>query len=55
MSMNFTMVLTENEDANGNPNPSVISNAVNNGVSLFNYTGHGDLNTCITGNFLYLI
>ena len=39
------------EDANGNPNPSVISNAVNNGVSLFNYTGHGDLNTCITGNF----
>ena len=34
-----------------NPNPSVISNAVNNGVSLFNYTGHGDLNTCITGNF----
>ena len=39
------------EDANGNPNPTIISNAVNNGVSLFNYTGHGDLNTCITGNF----
>ena len=39
------------EDANGNPNYSIISSAVNNGVSLFNYTGHGDINTCITGNY----
>lgn len=39
------------EDANGNPNSSIISSAVNNGVSLFNYTGHGDINTCITGNY----
>ena len=39
------------EDANGNPNYSIISSAVNNGISLFNYTGHGDINTCITGNY----
>ena len=34
------------EDANGNPNSSIISTAVNNGISLFNYTGHGDINSC---------
>ena len=39
------------EDANGNPNSNQISNAVNGGVALFNYTGHGDINTCITGNY----
>ena len=39
------------EDANGNPNSSQISNAVNSGVALFNYTGHGDINSCATGNF----
>ena len=39
------------EDANGNPNSNMVSNAVNAGVGLFNYTGHGDQNTCITGNF----
>lgn len=38
-------------DATGNPNASIILPAVNNGIGLFNYTGHGDLNTCITGNF----
>ena len=38
-------------DASGNPNSSVINNAVNQGITLFNYTGHGDLNTCITGNY----
>ena len=39
------------EDANGNPNSTVISNAVNAGVSLFNYTGHGDVNLCSSGNY----
>ena len=39
------------EDANGNPNSNMVSNAVNAGVGLFNYTGHGDQNTCITGNY----
>ncbi len=38
-------------DASGNPNSLMINNAVNNGITLFNYTGHGDLNTCITGNY----
>ena len=39
------------EDATGNPNYAIISPAVNDGISLFNYTGHGDQNTCITGNY----
>lgn len=39
------------EDAAGNPNSGIILPAVNNGVGLFNYTGHGDLNSCVTGNF----
>jgi gingipain R len=39
------------EDASGNPASAPILEAVNNGVGLFNYTGHGDLNTCVTGNF----
>lgn len=39
------------DDAAGNPGPSIISPAVNEGIGLFNYTGHGDENTCITGNY----
>lgn len=39
------------EDAPNNPSASSITVAVNEGVGLFNYTGHGDLTTCITGNF----
>ena len=39
------------EDANGNPNSTIISNAVNGGISLFNYTGHGDINSCSSGNY----
>lgn len=38
-------------DASGDPSASIISPAVNSGVGLFNYTGHGDLTTCITGNY----
>ena len=38
-------------DAAGNPSAAIISPAVNGGVSLFNYTGHGDQNTCITGDY----
>jgi gingipain R len=38
-------------DASGNPNSTIINAAVNDGITLFNYTGHGDLNTCITGNY----
>lgn len=39
------------EDASGNPNSGIILPAVNEGVGLFNYTGHGAQNTCVTGNF----
>ena len=39
------------EDASGSPNSTMIKNAVNEGVTLFNYTGHGDQNVCVTGNF----
>ena len=39
------------DDASGNPSSTLITPAVNNGVGLFNYTGHGDQNTCITGNY----
>lgn len=39
------------EDASGNPSSTIILPAVNDGVGLFNYTGHGDQNTCVTGNF----
>lgn len=39
------------EDASGNPNSTIILPAVNDGVGLFNYTGHGAQNVCVTGNF----
>lgn len=40
----------QNDEA-GNPTPAMISSALNQGVGLFNYTGHGDLNICVSGNF----
>jgi gingipain R len=39
------------QDAAGSPNSGIILPAVNNGAGLFNYTGHGDVNLCVTGNF----
>lgn len=39
------------EDAAGNPTASIILPAINQGIGLFNYTGHGDLNVVVTGNF----
>ena len=39
------------QDASGDPNPNMIIPVVNNGIGLFNYTGHGDQNTCVTGNY----
>ncbi|TNE55638.1 MAG: hypothetical protein EP338_02370 [Bacteroidetes bacterium] len=39
------------DDAPGNPNSMSIEEAVNDGVGLYNYTGHGDLNTCFSGGF----
>lgn len=39
------------EDASGDPNSTIILPAINSGVGLFNYTGHGDVNLCVSGNF----
>lgn len=39
------------DDASGNVTSSMVVAAVDAGVGLFNYTGHGDQNTCITGNY----
>lgn len=38
-------------DANGSPNAAVILPVINSGIGLFNYTGHGDVNLCVSGNF----
>jgi gingipain R len=38
-------------DATGSPNSGIILPVVNSGIGLFNYTGHGDVNLCVTGNF----
>jgi len=38
-------------DASGDPSDAVITPAVNSGVGLFNYTGHGAQNICITGSY----
>jgi gingipain R len=38
-------------DVAGNPNSTLIVPAVNDGIGLFNYCGHGDINLCVTGNF----
>jgi len=39
------------DDASGDPSSSIILPVVNSGVGLFNYTGHGAQNLCVTGNF----
>ena len=38
-------------DASGDPSSSIITPAVNDGIGLFNYTGHGAQNICVTGNY----
>lgn len=38
-------------DANGNPNPTAVLSVINSGIGLFNYTGHGDVNLVVSGNF----
>lgn len=38
-------------DAPGEPTPTMINNAMNEGVGLFNYTGHGWLDGMATGNY----
>ena len=38
-------------DASGNPSSNDVANAVNGGISLFNYCGHGDQFSCVTSNY----
>lgn len=38
-------------DANGNPNPNDLINAINDGRSMINYTGHGSQNACAQTGF----
>ncbi len=42
------------QDAAGDPNPGIILPALNNGIGLLNYTGHGDINEMVTGSFTSL-
>lgn len=38
-------------DASGEPTPTMINNALNEGIGLFNYTGHGWVDGMSTGNY----
>jgi len=38
-------------DAPGNPTPVMISNSINNGISIINYTGHGNITNWSTSGF----
>ena len=38
-------------DASGNPTPAMVSSAVNTGVGIINYTGHGDVTMFVTSSF----
>ena len=39
------------EDAPGDPNPSMVAKVVNDGVSIINYTGHGSETSWVTTDF----
>lgn len=39
------------EDAPGNPNPSLVAEAINSGASIINYTGHGSTTSWGTSGF----
>jgi len=42
------------QDAAGSPTASIILPALNSGIGLLNYTGHGDINEMVTGSFTSL-
>ena len=42
------------QDATGSPNAIIILPALNSGIGLLNYTGHGDINEMVTGSFTSL-
>jgi gingipain R len=42
------------QDAAGSPTAAIILPALNSGIGLLNYTGHGDINEMVTGSFTSL-
>ena len=39
------------EDNNGNPSDTMVRNAINSGLGIIHYTGHGDTDVWVTTNF----
>ena len=39
------------EDNSGNPSDSMVRNAINGGLGIIHYTGHGDTDVWVTSNF----
>jgi len=39
------------QDNNGNPSDSMVRNAINGGLGIIHYTGHGDTDVWVTSNF----
>ena len=39
------------EDNNGNPSDTMVKNAINSGLGIIHYTGHGDTDVWVTSNF----
>ena len=39
------------QDSNGNPSDSMVRNAINSGLGIIHYTGHGDTDVWVTSNF----
>ena len=39
------------EDSNGNPSDTMVRNAINDGLGIIHYTGHGDTDVWVTSNF----
>jgi len=39
------------DDSNGNPSDTMVKNAINSGLGIIHYTGHGDTDVWVTSNF----
>ena len=39
------------DDSNGNPSDTMVKNAINSGLGIVHYTGHGDTDVWVTSNF----
>ena len=41
----------QGEDSSGNPSDTMVKNAINSGLGIIHYTGHGDTDVWVTSNF----